>query len=92
MDDVWGDLRRAARVLLRDSRFTSLGVLTLGIGMGLNAGVFTVLHAVLLAPLPYPESERLVVLWSEIPSEGIREGTSAYANVQDSAPRVFRVS
>jgi predicted permease len=49
----------------------------------MSAGVFTVLHAVLLTPPPYPDPERLVVLWSEVRAEGVREGTSAYANVQD---------
>jgi len=83
MGELSSHLRHAARALRRDSRFTLLAVLTLGTGIGLSAGVFTVLHAVLLTPPPYPDPERLVVLWSDVPAEGIQEGTSAFANVQD---------
>src|SRR5688572_21172461 len=88
MDELSSDLRHAARALRRDSRFTVLAVLTLGIGIGLNAAVFSVFHAVLLTPPPYPDHERLVVLWSEVPSAGIQETPSAYANVLDWRARV----
>ncbi|MGE0160708.1 MAG: ABC transporter permease [Gemmatimonadales bacterium] len=83
MGELSSDLRQAARGLRRDTRFTLPAILTLSIGIALEAAVFTVFHAVLLTPLPYPDADRLAVLWSEIPAAGLREGTSAYANVQD---------
>jgi putative ABC transport system permease protein len=83
MDVLSLDVRQALRALRRDAGFTTTTVLTLTLGIGLNAAVFSVLHAVLLAPLPYPDADRLAVLWTQIPAEGVTEGTSAYANVQD---------
>ncbi len=56
------ELARAVRSLRRAPGFTLLVVLTLGLGVGANTAVFTVLDAVLLEPLPYPEAERLVRL------------------------------
>src|SRR5689334_22442427 len=82
--DLWSlDLRQTLRGLRRDAGFTVTTVLTLALGIGLNAAVFSVLHAVLLAPLPYPEADRLAVVWTAIPSEGVTQATSAYANVRD---------
>jgi putative ABC transport system permease protein len=59
--DGWGqDTRIALRGLLRRPSFSFIVVLTLGIGLGANVAVYSVLHSVLLAPLPYEESEQLV--------------------------------
>jgi putative ABC transport system permease protein len=56
------ELRFGFRTLLRDKGFTAVAVLTLGIGIGATTSIFSVINAVLLRPLPYPESDRLVVL------------------------------
>ena len=83
MDALLQDLRFALRTLRRDLAFAVLLVLTLATGIGANAAVFSVVRSVLLDPLPYPEADRLAVLWSELPSEGVLDATSGYANVQD---------
>ncbi|MGH7575752.1 MAG: ABC transporter permease, partial [Longimicrobiales bacterium] len=70
---VVGDVRFAARALARSPLFTAAVIVTLGLGIGANAALFTVVDGVLLEPLPYPESNRLVQLLSE--REG-RAGTS----------------
>lgn len=57
------DFRFAFRQLLKDPGFTALAVVTLALGIGANTAVFTVVNAVLLKPLPLPNSERLVSLW-----------------------------
>ncbi|MEQ9568624.1 MAG: ABC transporter permease, partial [Longimicrobiales bacterium] len=62
MGGFWRDLRLAARSLLRRPGFTAVAVLTVGLGIGVNTAVFTLVDGVLLRPLPLPEPEELVSL------------------------------
>jgi predicted permease len=65
-----GDVRYALRGLVRDRGFTAVALLTLSLGIGVNAAIFSVADAVLLRPLPYPDADRLVTLWEVAPDEG----------------------
>jgi putative ABC transport system permease protein len=60
LDDSWRDLKIAVRQLWRSPTFAVSAVLLLGLGIGVNAAIFTVISSVILRPLPLPESDRLV--------------------------------
>jgi putative ABC transport system permease protein len=60
LDQFRQDLRYGFRMLRRNPGFTTVAVLTLGLGIGLTTAVFSVVHAVLIRPLPYDDAERIV--------------------------------
>jgi predicted permease len=64
LDDLQRDVRHALRTLIRNPGFTVVIVLTLALGIGANTAIYSVVNAVLLRSLPYPDPDRLVRLWS----------------------------
>lgn len=61
------DLRFAFRQLFKNLGFAAVAVLTLALGIGANTAIFSVVYAVVLCPLPFPDSERLVAIWTQTP-------------------------
>lgn len=80
---VLRDVRFALRQLRRNPGFTAVAILSLGLGVGANTAIFSVVKAMLLEPLPYPEGDRLVMVWEDTPRWDIRHNTPAPANFVD---------
>jgi putative ABC transport system permease protein len=70
MDVLWTDVRFALRTLRRNPAFALLTVLTLALGIGANTAIFSVVNGVLLRPLDYPKSDRLVFITTQFPTLG----------------------
>jgi predicted permease len=77
------DLRYAVRILVKTPGYTIVTVLTLALGIGGNTAIFTIVNGVLLRPLGYEESDRLVTLWSSAQPEGGIITPPSYLDFQD---------
>ena len=75
MDTFWRDLGFGLRLLAKNKGFAAVAVLALALGIGPNTAIFSVIYATLLAPMPYPHPDQLVVVWSKV--QGSRNVVSA---------------
>src|SRR5580700_11557937 len=66
MTEVWRDIRYGLRLLWKSPGFTSVSLLALALGIGATTAIFGLLYSVLLAPLPYVDSDRIVMMTGRI--------------------------
>jgi putative ABC transport system permease protein len=85
MDELKHDLRTAIRVLRNRPGFTLIATLTLALGIGANTTVFSVIDAVLLKSIPFPDPDRLVAVWETVPARDMQEAELSFPNFRDYA-------
>src|SRR6266576_1460186 len=73
----WQDLRFGARMLRKNPGFTTVAVLTLALGIGATTAIFSIVDSLLLRPLPYPNSHRIVRIWNTFSPRGMTELTAS---------------
>ena len=83
LETVAGQFRHAARSLLRRPVLSVVALATLGLGIGANTAIFSIINVVLLKPLPFKDPDRLVMVWSTSPTQGLSEGFASYADFHD---------
>src|SRR5213594_3279919 len=83
MDSLFKDIRYGVRSLLKRPGFTAVAVITLALGIGANTAIFSVVNAVLLRALPFPNADRLVMVWEDASFAGFPRNTPAPANYED---------
>ena len=83
VEELWQDLRYGVRMSLKNPGFTLIAALTLALGIGANTAIFSLVNAVLLRALPFPQPERIMTIWAEAPSNGVTKQSVAPGNYSD---------
>jgi putative ABC transport system permease protein len=91
MESFVSDLRNGLGQMLRRPVFALVAIVTLGLGVGANAAIFSVIDAVLLSPLPYPSPDRIVSTWMSMPDRDMLRWGLSLHDYEDwkTGPRVF---
>src|SRR5260370_42468102 len=83
METVLKDLHQAIRMMRNSPGFPVTAVLTLAAGIGANTAIFSVVNSVLLRALPYKDSDRIAILWSDDRKHNLHEQLTSLPNFED---------
>jgi putative ABC transport system permease protein len=83
MNTLIQDIRYGLRLLLKNKGFTAVAVLALGLGIGANTAIFSLVNGVLLRPLPFPNAERIIYFEGKNPAAGITDSNISYLDFTD---------
>jgi putative ABC transport system permease protein len=83
MDSLLRDLKFSARSLLKRPALTLIAIITLAIGIGSTSAIFSVVNALVIKPLPFPQLDRIVAIWEKVPSRGVERNEASMANYLD---------
>src|SRR3954447_6038905 len=83
MNTLLHDIRYGVRMLLKHKGFTAVAVIALALGIGANTAIFSLVNGVLLRPLPFPNSERIIYVEGKNPAAGITESNISFLDFTD---------
>src|ERR1700704_202920 len=83
METLLQDIRYGFRMLLKHQGFTAVAVIALGLGIGANTAIFSLVNGVLLRPLLFPDAERIIYFEGKNPSAGITESNISFLDFTD---------
>ncbi|HXD34170.1 MAG TPA: ABC transporter permease [Pyrinomonadaceae bacterium] len=83
MTTLFQDLRYGIRGLAKQPGFAAITLITLALGIGANTAIFSLVNAVLFKPLPFPEADRLVMVWEQMPASDFKPSDAAPASYVD---------
>src|SRR5918996_5442132 len=83
MAEIGKDVRFSLKLLAKQKAFTAAALLTLALCIGANTAMFSVVNSVLLEPLPFPDADRIVRIFSSYPGAGIERGSNAAPDYYD---------
>src|SRR5688572_32606482 len=83
MQTLLQDLRYGFRTLSRERAFAAVSILTLAVALGANSAIFTLVNAILLRPLPFPNADRVIRVENKNLQTGKIVGPHSYPNIVD---------
>jgi putative ABC transport system permease protein len=83
MNTLLQDIRYGFRMLLKHKGFTAVAILALGLGIGANTAIFSLVNGVLLRSLPFPDAERIIYFEGKNPAAGITDSNISYLDFTD---------
>ena len=83
MHTLLQDIRFGIRMLLKSPSISIVATIALALGIGANTAIFSVVNAVLLRPLPFPDPDSLVAVYETVPARGQLRGSHSYPNFFD---------